>query len=1112
MKKRALCLIVSAMLAFGCFNAAFAAAGGIEITTVQIENNTVLSIEVSASDAPTDCVAVAAVFDADESFAGAEISENILKSGFSGSFTFTFGEGLSVAEGQTVKAFVWRYDGGLTAIPAAAGFAVTVGGDDGNETKDESVNLAEFVFHVFDVPATDEVDGSKSTGYAPMAGVLIDSAKLFASVNDDGLRKLERAIDETETYAYGDDAVYPGLVTAGSKNNWGSSPYIEARLSTVGYEEITVSAKLGGSKKGPKNYTLQYSTDGENYVDVASYSITKNKTMEQAFLNVPLPAEASNCELLRVRLAVSGEETVSGAALSDNPASGEIAITDFVIGTNGKAEVTYVPERSPSGAADDVAETDGIIHLLSTSINADGVDNVTVDGTTLTITASGDYEIEGVLNDGRIVVSPELTKSDNVNITLSGVDVTSTVGSPFCAAEAKVSVILSDGTENTFTDPEVYTDTTGNACFYSKRDLSVSGGGSLTVNGNANNAIGTKADLEILGGTISVTAANNGLKGNDSVTIGDGTITVVSSGDGIKSDNISEEDKGYVKITGGTISITSGEDGIQADLLADISGGSITIKSGAEGIKVNGDTADETEPAVSDGRIAISGGSFNITSGEDAIKSTAASVTVTDGEFFINTRQDGIQAETALNISGGTFDIFSDNAEVYDYSVIDFFNDPSLTEAQYPITNINDGNTATYWTSNSKEAYVICDLGEVKTVGKIGVAEKAVENREYYYELLISEDGITYTPIYDGTNGYNNGDMVYNMANNTDARFVKALFKGNSYHDWNSVSELEICGECTQLDSSDSLKGLKGVQEVNIGGGSFSLETIDDAVHSDGNITISGGAFRIYTDDDAIHADGNLSISGDETYIQVDYCYEGLEALVINILGGTVYVTASDDGLNATNGETNSAGQPENTPGGGNNWGGGGNNWGGGFGMFSVEASATDSILINIEGGFVSVNAGGDGIDSNGNVTMSGGTVLVCGPSSSDDAALDFDGSFTQTGGLLAAAGSSGMAQAPSGSQYVAKITYRSSQSANTIVRIASSSGADIVTFAPCKAYNSLVVSSPDFVKDETYYVYSGGSCTGTNTGGLYSGGAYTGGTQKASFKTSSTVTSVSVN
>ena len=131
---------------------------------------------------------------------------------------------------------------------------------------------------------------------------------------------------------------------------------------------------------------------------------------------------------------------------------------------------------------------------------------------------------------------------------------------------------------------------------------------------------------------------------------------------------------------------------------------------------------------------------------------------------------------------------------------------------------------------------------------------------------------------------------------------------------------------------------------------------------------------------------------------------------------------------------------------------------------------------------------------------MTGGTVIINGPTRNDNGALD--GTLEVTGGFLVAVGSSGMAQAPSTSstQDSAMLTFGSQQSAGTIFHLETEDGEEIVTFAPSKIFQSVVVCSPELEKGSTYVAYYGGSSTGTAIDGLYSGGTYTPGSEGYSF------------
>jgi hypothetical protein len=160
---------------------------------------------------------------------------------------------------------------------------------------------------------------------------------------------------------------------------------------------------------------------------------------------------------------------------------------------------------------------------------------------------------------------------------------------------------------------------------------------------------------------------------------------------------------------------------------------------------------------------------------------------------------------------------------------------------------------------------------------------------------------------------------------------------------------------------------------------------------------------------------------------------------------------------------------------------------------------------LHIHGGYIVVNSGGDGLDSNGSIDVTGGTIIVHGPTRNDNGALDCNGTFLMSGGFLVAVGSSGMAETPdeSSTQEVLAATYGATQAAGTMLHVETVDGEEILTFVPKKAYQSFVICSPQLKTGTTYVVYSGGSSTGTVKDGLYVGGTYTAGTELGSITVS---------
>jgi hypothetical protein len=252
---------------------------------------------------------------------------------------------------------------------------------------------------------------------------------------------------------------------------------------------------------------------------------------------------------------------------------------------------------------------------------------------------------------------------------------------------------------------------------------------------------------------------------------------------------------------------------------------------------------------------------------------------------------------------------------------------------------------------------------------------------------------------------------------------------------------------------------------------------------------MEGGSFEISSGDDGIHADEEININDGE--INIKKSYEGIESLIININGGTIWLISSDDGINAAGGNDGSSigGRPgQNFP---------------GSGIVSGNGK------INIKGGYIIVNASGDGIDSNGSITMTGGTAVIYGPTVNNNGALDYDATFLISGGLLIASGSSGMAQAPSASSTQKSISFKfsSTKSSNTIIYI-SCNGFNI-TIKPPKQFSSVVVSSP-LISNGSGTVTYGCNTNDILTDNFSTSATCSGGTSK-SFTVSSVVTNVMV-
>lgn len=275
-----------------------------------------------------------------------------------------------------------------------------------------------------------------------------------------------------------------------------------------------------------------------------------------------------------------------------------------------------------------------------------------------------------------------------------------------------------------------------------------------------------------------------------------------------------------------------------------------------------------------------------------------------------------------------------------------------------------------------------------------------------------------------------------------------------------------------------SAKGLKGVTGVEINGGTIVIDSTDDAVHCNADLTVNGGTITAKSGDDGVHADNILTVNNGT--IDVLQSYEGIEAYDIEIKGGNISVVSSDDGFNAAGGD----GSGTVNPGG---WNPGG--------------MSTSTGTLNISGGYMYVQAGGDGLDSNGNMTVSGGTVLVCGPVRGGNGIFDIgDGSgysFTVTGGTIFGIGTSDMFVSPNASNGFLKGT-NVSLKAGDVLTVADSQGNALSALTVPSSMNmtgAVVYCSPELVTSK-HSVYSSGQYTGTfDEKGYAQGGTLSGGT-----------------
>lgn len=560
--------------------------------------------------------------------------------------------------------------------------------------------------------------------------------------------------------------------------------------------------------------------------------------------------------------------------------------------------------------------------------------------------------------------------------------------------------------------------------------------------------------------------------------LADGSITL--SPDGSTSTDAS------VRIDGQTVTITQAGTYQIAGTLGD---GALIVES-AENAKIT---------------LVLGGVSIKNSTGAAIQISTADDVTIELAEGTTNVLQSGEEVDIAAateskEASGGALQSKADLKikGKGSLTVLGYLNNGIHCTKDLKIKNGNISVTALGHGIKGKNSVTVSGGTVTVTSGKDGITSDETENEEKGFVTI--EDGeIIITSVGDGVSAETTltvtGDVISIISGGGSAN---AQQKTDNMRDWwdfdNSASD----------DNSASCKGLKAGKALVISGGSITIDAQDDALHTDGDMTISGGECILSTGDDGAHA--ALSLTVLDGKITVLTSYEGLEANQITLADGELDITASDDGINANGGSDGFSGgfgggfggrrsdmnsqsgdmtPPDNSnmqnPPDGNAPSG---NPPAMPGQDAADSTTTDDTIdkqpvLLITGGKITVNADGDGLDSNGDLRVEGGDITVNGPSNGGNGAIDIGtengGAGVIAGGTLIALGASSMAENfGSTSTQCAFLVTMNSFGAGETITITDSQGTVLCTGVTVKSANSVVFSSADLVVGETYTVTIG--------------------------------------
>lgn len=543
-------------------------------------------------------------------------------------------------------------------------------------------------------------------------------------------------------------------------------------------------------------------------------------------------------------------------------------------------------------------------------------------------------------------------------------------------------------------------------------------------------------------GAVYVTLSGDGITGEtDGVAINGQTVTITAEGTYIFSGTLSEgqivvdADKAKVQIVFDNVDITCASSAAvyvknaEKVFVTLAEGSQNTLRNTDEYVAIDDNNIDavifakldltlngtgsltivsaEGHGIVSKDDLKITGGTYDITAAGHAL-SGKDSVRIADGTFILTAEKDGIHAENA-----------DDEEKGYIY----------IADGDFTITSDGDGMDA----SN----IVQIEDGTFDITAGGGAA-----NSQKTHESDMPGGG---------------------MSQNIERPDGESMPQMGEKPDGENMPQ-----DTTTDESGTSTKGIKAGGGMYLNGGTYQIDSADDSIHSNANITIADGTYTLATGDDGVHADDALTVNGGT--ITVTESYEGLEGLTVTINDGTIDITARDDGVNAASGTDQS-----------------------GFGTFGdhfkgmdsaddeTEETTDNEMWMELNGGYIHILAGGDGVDSNGDLTINGGEIYIDGPSDNGNSAIDYGdrSSAYVNGGMLVAIGNSGMAEGMSDSskQEVLMVKLGEQMKAGDVV-LTDSEGNVIVSYTALKSYDCVIISTAEVESGATYTLTTSGTTT----------------------------------
>lgn len=658
--------------------------------------------------------------------------------------------------------------------------------------------------------------------------------------------------------------------------------------------------------------------------------------------------------------------------------------------------------------------------------------NLADDSTTLTM---GDDEeetsVSGVTVDGNVI-----TITEEGTYILSG---TLTEGQVIVDADdAKVQLVLDNADITCASSAAIYVKSADKTFITlaegSENILMNTAEYEAIDDNNIDAVIFSKDDLTLNGnGTLTINSEyGHGIVSKDDLKLTSGTYNITAASHALSG-------KDSVRIAGGTFNLVSGKDGIHSENTDDEEKGFVYIAGGDYSIESTGDGIDASYV------VQIDDGTFDITAGGGAENST-------------KTHNDMMGGGPGGAPDGGNGGPGGDgNAPQMGEAPDSDSSDSSTDRPTPPDKTGSDASDSS--NGNGQTPPEMPDGAPGENAGSTDSGDKQTPPEKPSGDT--SNDGNTQQAPDTTTVSTESTDQDSAVADGTT---------GDNVANDNTTSD-------STTEDTASTKGIKADGAIYVNGGTFNIDSADDSVHSNSDVTLNAGTYTISTGDDGVHSDTALLVNGGT--ITISESYEGLEGLTVTINDGDIDITASDDGINAAGGND------------GSGFGGMG-----GDGFMGMKApgdtdsadddnvendTSTDEMWMEINGGSIHVLAGGDGLDSNGDLTINGGEVYIDGPSDNGNSAIDYGdrSSCYINGGTVVAIGSSGMAEEISdeSDQQVAFVKLDSQMQAGDVT-LTDSDGNVIVSYTALKAYDCVIISTKNLTEGQTYTLTTSGTET----------------------------------